>query len=218
MNESVKELKRRGLARVLKIFMDVLFFLVLAAGVAVVVAASISAFTDYDGGWEFDVPVAIGEGSFYPHLPREFVQDTASGFMSKGISRAQGKLVLHHYGLPLHLGDTALSLLFYLAALWILALLRRILAATAGGRPFDPLNPGRLNTLGWVIIGSSAVAALLQFLVSRWLLSRFEPSTIPLSPSIDIHQEWIFVGLLVLVLAAIWNEAVRIAEEQSLTV
>lgn len=218
MSESNEGLQRRGLARGLKLILDLFFLLILLAAVLTVVAALISSFSDYDEGWELDVPVAIGEGSFYSHLPFEFVKDTTSGFLSKGISQGQGKLVLHHYTLPLHLGSTAISLVFFTAALWILTLLRRILATTARGRPFDPLNPGRLNMLGWIIVCCSALASLLQFLVSRWVLSRFRETLVPLSPSVDFHQEWILCGLLVLVLAAIWKEAVRMAEEQALTV
>lgn len=218
MTESTRGLKRRGLARGLKIFLDVFFFLILAAAVLTVVAALLSTFTEYDDGWEFEVPVAIGEGAFYPRLPLEFVQDTTSGFLSKGISEGQGKLVLHHYTLPLHLGGTAISLLFYGALLWGITLLRRILATTAGGRPFDPLNPGRLNMLGWIIVCSAVLASLLQFLVSRRVLSRFGDTVVPLSPSLDFNQEWILCGLLVLVLAGIWKEAALMAEEQSLTV
>jgi len=128
MTKSTGGLERRGLARGLKILLDVFFFLTFAAVLLTVVAVLISSFAEYNEGWEFDVPVAIGEGSFYPHLPLEFVKDTTSGFLSKGISQGQGKLVLHHYTLPLHLGGTAISLLFFVAALWILTLLRRILA------------------------------------------------------------------------------------------
>ena len=218
MTESNGGLERRGLARGLKIFLDVFFFLILALGVVRVVGLSVSAFTDYDDGWEFDVPVAIGEGSLYFRLPVEFVQDTTSGFLSKGISQAQGELILHHYSLPMHLGGEAIHLLFYVAALWILTLLRRILATTAGGCPFDPRNPGRLNTLGWIIMCSAALASLLQYLVSGWVLSRFEDTAVPLSPSVDFQQEWILCGLLVLVLSAIWKGAVLMSEEQSLTV
>lgn len=135
MAKSTNGLKRRGLARGLKIFLDGVLFLILAAVVLTVFAVLISFFTEYGDGWEFDVPVAIGQGSFYPRLPVDFVQDTTSGFSSKGISEGQGKLVLHHNTLPLHLGGTAISLLFYGALLWGITLLRRILATTAGGRP-----------------------------------------------------------------------------------
>ena len=40
----------------------------------------------------------------------------------------------------------------------------------------------------------------------------------PVSPSTEVYGEWILCGLLILVLASIWKQAVRIAEEQSLTV
>jgi hypothetical protein len=55
-------------------------------------------------------------------------------------------------------------------------------------------------------------------MMSRWTLARVEVTTVPLSPPMEIHTEWILCGLLVLVLAAIWKEAVQMAEEQSLTV
>ena len=110
------------------------------------------------------------------------------------------------------------SLLFFIGILWGLILLRRILATTAGGHPFDPKNPGRLNALGWIIFAFVAIASLLQYLTSRWVLTKFTDTMIPLSPAIDLQQGWILCGLLVLVLAAIWRVAVRMAEEQSLTV
>jgi hypothetical protein len=93
--------------------------------------------------------------------------------MSKGISRARGKLVLHHYSLPLHLGGSVIDLVFLGAWLWGLTLLRRMLATTAGGRPFDPANPVRLNTVGWITLASSALASLHRYVVSRQVLSRF---------------------------------------------
>jgi hypothetical protein len=218
MNESIEGLKRRGLARGLNIILGVLIFLIVAAGVIRVLGVSISALTEYDDGWELDVPVAIGEGSFYTRLWFEIVEDTASAFISKGISQARGRLILHHYNLPLHSSRQAGHLLVYAALLWGITLLRRILATTAAGYPFDPLNPSRLNMLGWIILCWSAVASLQKYLMSKWILSRLEPVTVPLAPAIDIHLEWLMCGLLVLVLAAIWKEAVLTADEQSLTV
>lgn len=99
-----------------------------------------------------------------------------------------------------------------------LALLRRILDTTAGGRPFHPYNPRRLRALGWIILGTAFSSSLLHYLESRWALSRVEVVTIPLSPVVELHEGWIVCGLLVLILAAIWREAVAMAEEQALAV
>ncbi len=214
-------LERRGLARGLKICLDILFYLVLAAGLLMVASLTISAFTDYDDGWRLDVPVAIGEGSIFPRLPVEIVRNAPPAFENIEnihLAKGQGLLRFLSYSFPVNLGEEAIALLFLGVFLWAITLLRRILATTAGGRPFDPINPRRLNTLGWIIVSASILTSILQYLASKWLLSMVEVTTIPLSPSILIHKEWILCGLLVLVLAAIWKDAVGMAEEQALTV
>ena len=69
-----------------------------------------------------------------------------------------------------------------------------------------------------IIVSAGFVSSVLEYSVSRWIITKVEVLTVPLSPSLQVHKEWIVCGLLVLVLAAIWKEAVRMAEEQSLTV
>jgi len=218
MSEDMTSLDRRGLARGLKIFLDIMFYLAVLVGALWLVSLPISAFTDYDDGWEGRFPAAIGEGSLYPRLDVEVDQTASPGLEYIRVVGAQGQIRFLHHSLPLHLGYSAVFFIFWVVFLWAITLLRRILATTGGGRPFDPLNPKRLNTLGWIIVSASVLTSLFQHLASKWVLSRVEVVTIPLSPSTQIHEEWIICGLLVLVLAAIWKEAVRMAEEQSLTV
>jgi hypothetical protein len=218
MNRDEGELTRRGLARGLKIFLDVLFYLILLVGVLLVGSLPISAVAGYDDGWDLAVPVVIGESSFVPRLPVEVHLDASSPFERFRIAYGRGQLRLLHHSLPLHLGNVGVSLLFWALGLWGITLLRRILATTARGHPFDPANIRRLNTLGWIIVSASALTSLLQYLAAKWLLSRVEVLTVPASPPIQIQKEWIFCGLLLVVLAAIWKEAARMAEEQALTV
>jgi putative transcriptional regulator len=66
-------------------------------------------------------------------------------------------------------------------SLWIVTLLRRILATTGKGRPFEALNARRLDTLGWVIVSTSVVTSLHQYLASRWILSTVQVRTLPVS-------------------------------------
>ncbi len=218
-------LERRGLAGGLKICLDSLFYLVLAAGMLLAASLTISIVSDYDDGWELRVPVAIGEdgdapliGPFFARLPVEIVENGSPAFENIMIWEGQGKLRFLHYSLALNLGESAGSFLFLGVFLWAITLLLRILATTAGGRPFDPINPRRLNTLGWIILSASVLTSILDYLASRWILSKVDVTTLPLSPPIQTHREWILCGLLVLVLAAIWKEAVRMAAEQALTV
>jgi len=179
----------------------------------------ISAFTDYDQGWDANFPVAVGDGVLYPELRVDVNEATWSGLQNVRITGARGKLRFLHHSLPTHLvGMAGVFLLFWGLFLWSLALLRRILADTARGRPFDPANPRRLNVLGWIIVAASIGSSILEYLSSKWVLSSVEVTTVPLSPSLPIHAGWAVCGLLVLVLAGIWRLAVRMSEEQALTV
>ena len=218
MSGDTRGLERRGLARGLKISLDILFYLVLTVGALLIVSLPISAFTDYDEGWDASFPVAVGESSIYPHFPVDVGRSAWPGSENFRVEGSRGELRFLHHSLPLHLASSTLFILFWAVFLWAVTLLRRILATTAGGRPFDPVNVRRLNALGWIIVAASILFSLVQYLASRWILANIEVVTVPLSPSIRIHEGWIVCGLLVLVLASVWKEAVTMAEEQSLTV
>jgi hypothetical protein len=219
MIADTERLERRSLARSLKIFLDLLFYLTLGVAIVLVGSLGISTFTDYDEGWDFIVPTNLGEGAFFsPSFSVEFESHPPPQFESVRLGDGQGKLHLFHHNLSLHLVMAAVYLAAFGIILWILALLRRILAATSRGRPFDAVNPRRLNALGWIILCTAFLSSLFQYLASRWALSRVEVVFPPLSPLVQFNTGWIVCGLLVLVLAAIWKEAVRLAEEQALTV
>lgn len=219
MSRQVEGLERRGLARGLKISLDVLFYLAMGVGVLLIASLPISAFTDYDQGWDANFPVAVGDGVLYPELRVDVDETTWPSLQNVRITGARGKLRFLHHSLPTHLvGMAGAFLLCWGLFLWSLGLLRRILTDTARGRPFDPANPRRLNLLGWIILAASIGSSVLEFLSSRWVLSSVEVTTVPLSPSFPIHAGWAVCGLLVLVLAAIWRLAVRMSEEQALTV
>lgn len=114
------------------------------------------------------------------------------------------------------------SIFFYLAGgilvLWLVWLVRRILVATAKGTPFDPANVRNLTLMGWIVVLAGSVGPVLEHGLVRWILSQVEPTELPLSPPLDFRLGVVFLGLLILVLAAVWREAVSMAEEQSLTV
>jgi hypothetical protein len=218
MSEEIGTLDRRMLARGLKIFLDILFYLILLVGVLLVGSLPVSVSSGYHDGWDLIVPVTIGEGSLRPRLNLEIAQDSQAVFEVARIRDGYGKLHLFHHNLSLCLLNAAFIILILAVLLWAITLLRRILATTVGGHPFHPSNPRRLNLLGWIILAASVLASLLQYLASRWVLTRVEIINIPVSPVIQSNKEWVVCGLLVLVLAAIWKQAVQMAEEQALTV
>lgn len=218
MSEETGTRSRCGLAKGLRISLDILFYVVLLVGVLVVASLPVSISSGYHDGWDLIVPVAIGEGSFSPRLNLQTAPHSPTVFEVARIRDGNGKLHLFHHNLPVQLLNCAVILVLLAVFLWSIHLLRRILRTTARGLPFDPLNPRRLHLLGWIIIAASVVSSLLQYLASRWALTKVEIVSIPVSPIIQTNKVWIVCGLLVLVLAAIWKQAVQMAEEQALTV
>lgn len=218
MIEGAGRLERRGLARGLKISLDVLFYLTLVIVALLVVSTLISTFTDYDDGWDLVVPATLGEKSFFPRSVR--VEFEAHPPPEIEVVRLHGRQELHlfHHQLSLTLVSAAVDLVALGLILWALVLLRRILATTAGGRPFDADNPRRLSVLGWIILCAALSSSLLHYVESSWALSRVEVTSLPLSPVVELHEGWLVCGLLTLLLAAIWKQAVAMAEDQALTV
>lgn len=230
-------MERRSLAKGLKVWIDILFYLSLVAGGLLSVVWPIAALTG-SGDFDLSIPVSIGESSLFPVHRLEVDAGGIGSTQEESAGQAVGaRQTTPDPGTgPFSLVDargelrfsnpTLTPVLFYLghqvvllaALIYGLLLLRRILATATEGRPFHPTNPARLNQLGWIIVVTGVLAPISQFFFGFWVLARYPVTGIPLSPSVEVFEEWVFAGLLVLVLAAIWKEAVGMAEEQSLTV
>jgi len=233
----VKTMERRSLAKGLKVWIDILFYLSLVAGGLLALIWPIAALTG-SGDIDLSIPVSIGESSLFPVHPLEMdaggIESTqaelarqAEGARQSKPDSGTGPFSLVDARGELRYSEPALTpvlvywshhVVLFGALIYGLLLLRRILATVAEGRPFHPTNPTRLNRLGWIIVVTGVLAPISQFFFGVWFLARYPVTGIPLSPSVEVFEEWVFAGLLVLVLAAIWKEAVGMAEEQSLTV
>jgi hypothetical protein len=219
--EHLVERKRWRLVRGLKACVNVLFFLSFGASVLWMVAWPISGFTG-NVGWDVNVPVAIGERSVLPVLPLELsrggLQEIASVAPSLRLVNAVGELRFQTANPRLSLCFWAVVMLYFGLLLLGLHLLRKMLHTTSEGRPFHPSNVRRLSSLGWIILAAGSAGPILRFSFARWALSDLPVTGIPLSPPLKANGEWVICGLLVLILAGIWREAVQMAEDQSLTV
>lgn len=200
-------LERRGLARGLKIFLDVLFFLALLGSFVVLVVWPLSCLAEKEV-YDIKVPVRIHESAFFP----------PDGIEGLTLDETKGELRFSPEGFAPRAAYWLLTVVFSAALIYGLLLLRRILAATGEGFPFHPDNPRNLNQLGWIAFATALVATVSEFLFGRWALAQPLNAELPVYPTFEIHGEGIFCGLLILVLASIWKQAVQMAEDQSLTV
>jgi hypothetical protein len=207
MNQESVPLERRRLAKGLKIWLDIIFYLALVAGFIVLVVGPLASITGHEQ-YEITVPVALSEEAL------------ATGGDEAGpiLEDARGELRVSPSQLGPKVAFWILGVLLFGAGIYGLILIRRILATAVEGFPFHPENPRRLNHLGWVIVATSVFAGVSQLAFGRWALSLPEHANLPLSPTWEGPGNWILFGLLILVLASIWKQAVQMAEDQSLTV
>lgn len=231
MSEGTETLERQGLAKGLKVLVDVLLAVSLLSGVGFTIAWPIAGLTDKIG-FDLSVPVSIGEETLLPTFSLVPTPKSEGSGADQGAVQAElpgdlpGLTLVKARGeLRFSSADFIPSLLYWLHVvvafgllIYGLRLLRQILVATVEGRPFHPENPRRLNRLGWIIVLVGLIAPVSQFFFGAWAINQVEPTTVPIIASLDLQGEWIACGLLVLVLAAIWKTAAHMAEEQSLTV
>jgi hypothetical protein len=211
--------------------MDILLWVTVVAGIIFTLGWPLAGFTEREG-FDLTVPVSIGEESLLPvysltPTPRTGGSDLGSRPSGPGLPEEAPELALVDATGELRFSSPKLlpSLAYWCHGvvgfgllICGLLLLRRILATTVEGHPFHKENARRLNRLGWIIVLGAAIASVSQFFFGAWAINQVEPTRVPIIASLDIKAEWIACGLLVLLLAAIWKEAVRIAEDQALTV
>ena len=114
---------------------------------------------------------------------------------------------------------TIAVLLLSLAALLIVRELRATLREVKFGRPFSAENPRRLKRIGWLVLALGP----LEGGWAIWMASRFldklsiPGATLSINPMM-FNYDSILLGLLILLIAQIFELGVRLQEEQDLTV
>ncbi len=112
---------------------------------------------------------------------------------------------------------TEITGLISLFGLWYL---RKVFALLAIGDSFNEQTPLYLKKVGYIAIASNIAWSILQYLGGAAIINDVgqHASFIHLSPAIEPNLGGIFIGLAILVLAGILEEAAQIQEEQALTI
>jgi len=98
--------------------------------------------------------------------------------------------------------------------------MRRLFASVIAGEPFAQRNAGRIRKVGYVYIVWYTIYPLLQYFGGQLMLSdiAFNVQGIQLYPSAEVNIAGIFAGLAIIVLSGVLDEATGLHREQSLTV
>lgn len=207
-------------ARIAKLWLDVLFVLgalVCGAFLIWLVAAPI-AMAVSDVPADVSVRVAIGDRAL-----RSVVSVAGRGMGSVAIDSLRvvggtGELRFVTTQWWLHVASAGHMLIGALLVLWVVYLLRRILASAVAERPFAPANVRRIRLLGLLLLGISVLRPLVEYVTARLVLSRIAIESLALRPPVGFGVEAALGGVLLLALAGIFSHGARLELEKSLTI
>ena len=115
---------------------------------------------------------------------------------------------------------TAITEIGGIVGFYVLIQLRALFATLVNGMSFTSENAGRIKKIGFVVVAWAVTNPLLQYFGGRAILAEYSLNVpgIQLSPAIELDGLGIFIGLAMIVLSGVMNEATSIHETQRLTI
>jgi|GEM_PF-4857899 len=208
-------------ARVAKLFLEISMGL---AGVAALVFLVLLLFTPFlRHGSETDVTsqVAVGGRTLLPVAPLTLQNNPTNApgeFRSARLVKGYGELRLITTRHDLHWAMLVLYFLAYAMMLVVIWALRGVVTNALAGRPFDRRNARLLRLTGLVLLVGGCLWPVAQYLLARAVLVAAPVDGFPLAPAFRFSTDPLLVGLLLLVLAAVFSHGADLEEERSLTV
>ena len=107
-----------------------------------------------------------------------------------------------------------------LIILYSIIQMRALFASLVNGVPFSKENSGRIRKVGIAIIFGALISPLLQYFGGRAMLAEYSLNIpgIQLSPAFELPVAGVFIGLVLIVLSGVLNEAANMQEMQELTI
>jgi hypothetical protein len=115
---------------------------------------------------------------------------------------------------------TAVTELGGIVGLYVLLQLRALFASLVSGMSFAPENSGRIKKIGLAVIAWTLINPLLQYFGGKAMLAEYSLNVpgIQLSPAFELNGLGIFIGLAMIVLSSVLNEAASVHKFQQLTI
>ncbi len=133
-------------------------------------------------------------------------------------------------GYRLEIGVTGSNIIFYILVIGIIlglyiffaTLLYKIVKSSQAKDFFNLKNVFRLRLIGFSLIGLDILSRLIGFFTRRFYDNWFDPEGLHSGSSVrvvpDLFNNWIFLGLFVLILAQAFDHGLKLKEEQELTI
>ena len=213
---------KASIASVLKIIMDVLWYLGFAglALVGLLMVAGAFASLTFDDSLSLDsvrgtmtVPVVfeLEEDSYE-------IRADALGIETAEMGQALSELSFNvptGWFYQLNLMVAALGIVIIM---WVLYQLRAVFATLRAGTPFVGANAIRIRWIGIAIIAGEVLKSLVVGLEHYYVMTHFAADGLNFGTSFEIQGVTIIVGFTVIVISEVFRMGTRLEEDQSLTV
>lgn len=208
----MKAFGEKSLASVLRIGLEVLWYVaVVSAGLWVV--AVIMAALGNPANIRIDVPLSFRLDAAAHEISSETLELEGSGFIE-----TKGTLGVRTGSRRLLFGYVALGGSWIALVLVVLYQSRALLRTLAAGKPFARANAGRVAFIGYLIIGIEVFRWAVQQLMSSIAKANIIVTGLTIESTFRPNLGILFVGGVVLLIAEVFRQASAMYEEQSLTV
>jgi serine phosphatase RsbU (regulator of sigma subunit) len=192
---------QQPLVSVLKVLIDVAYWIALV-GAALLLLAVIPLAVFQPQGVSLDLPARLEiDPSAYSITPTDGSDRTVS------IGEAQVEVKIRGVDAWQTLQGFAAGILLLAAGLIVLYQLRGIFRTLKAGRPFVHQNVRRMRILGFTLILGELLRAVMITWSSSQMSRSFISEGVDFQSGFEVRANFIFAGLLVLVLAEVFREA-----------
>jgi hypothetical protein len=204
----MKTLGRASLSSVMKVVLDVAWYLTLAGGILVALDALGGSSRGRLDLWvQFEIDPAVYS-----------IESEQLGVEGAVIGEAAGKLVFGSRNVALLLAYFGLIVIWLGAALAIIYQLRQVFRTLVAGTPFVRANAVRIRFIGLVIVAMEVARFFILLGQSLFLKANFAFAGLSLSTIPRPNLGAILIGIVVLVIAEVFRQGTELREEQELTV
>jgi len=215
LRKSAKPDKPVSMARVIKAVLYlgygllwVVLFLMVVFGIGVLVTGKSK---------DVDLPLHLNVTYLEAYMQME-APETGARLLPAVSSNGTVEIRLGEGEWPYAMALALIALLEIVITLFILHQLLNFLEAVTNGHLFVRQNAAAIRKIGWVVALYAPVAGLIQYLMASALIGRvcLPGATLGYGFYFDINT--IVLGLIIVVIAQIFDEGVKLKEEQDLTI
>ena len=209
----MKIIGKRSLASMLKLWLDILYYIVVVAGVVFVALAAYYLLAPDPAVMEVEAPIQFRlDGDAF------VIRAPALGVEQARIDDATGML---EFDIPvptvvfLYFGLGAVMAAVVLIVLWHL---RRLFASLVDGRPFTPENARRIAWIAYIVLGGEVLGSCVEYLTQYYVQTRFDTQGLTLHSGMSIDFSTIFAGFVLLVIAELFRIGAGLQKDNELTI